>query len=56
MNDLRKNKEIYLVAGFNKAYLKKSEPYLMTMNQNSRIKNIIVTLDFDIDESYKKKI
>lgn len=55
MNDLRKSKEIYLVAGFNKAYLKRTEPYLMTMNQNSNVKNVIITLDFDIDPSYKEK-
>jgi len=53
--DLENNKEIYLVAGFNKAYLKKSEPYLMTMNQNSNVNNVIITLDFDIDPSYKAK-
>jgi hypothetical protein len=55
MNDLRKNREIYLVAGFNKVYLEKAEPYLMTMNQNSSVNNVIVTLDFDIDPSCQKK-
>lgn len=55
MNDLRKNREIYLVAGFNEAYLKKTEPYLMTMNQNSSVNNVIITLDFDINPSYQKK-
>lgn len=55
MNDLRKNREIYLVSGFNKAYLKKAEPYLMTMNQDSNVNNVIVTLDFDIETSYREK-
>jgi len=57
MKDLGKGemKEIYLIAGFNKAYLKKAEPYLMTMNQNSKVNNVIITLDFDIDPSYKEK-
>lgn len=55
MKNLSIDKEIYLVAGFNKAYLKKAEPYLMTMNQNSRVNNVIMVLDFDIDPSYQKK-
>jgi hypothetical protein len=48
-------KNIYLVAGFNKAYLKKSEPYLATMNQNSQVNNIIITLDFEINAWYKER-
>ena len=55
MNDLSKNIEIYLVAGFNKAYLEKAVPYLITMNQNSNVNNVIITLDFDIDPSYKTR-
>ena len=48
-------KQIYLISGFNKAYLEKSEPYMMTMNANSNVNNVIVTLDFDVDDSYKNK-
>ena len=51
----QKNKEIYLVSGFNKAYFKKAEPYLITMNENSNVHNIIVTLDFDVDACSKEK-
>lgn len=55
MKNLIGSKEIYLVVGFNKAYLGKAETYLATMNKNSKVNNVIVTLDFDIDSSYKKK-
>lgn len=55
MTNSIKNKKIYLVAGFNKAYLKKSEAYLTTMNKNSNLNNIIITLDFDIEPSYRQK-
>lgn len=48
-------KEVYLIAGFNKAYLEKAEAYLVTMNGNSKVNNVIVTLDFDVDSSYKKR-
>lgn len=48
-------KQIYLISGFNKAYLKKSEPYMKTMNENSNVNNVIVTLDFDVDGFYKNK-
>jgi len=53
--DLKKIKEIYLIAGFNKAYLKKAETYLATMNENSKVNSVIMTLDFDIDYSHKEK-
>lgn len=39
---------IYLIAGFNECYLNKSMTYLESMNYQSNINNIIVTLDFDI--------
>ncbi len=52
---VEKNKEIYLIAGFNRAYLEKSETYLATMNDNSKVNNVIMTLDFDIPSSYKGK-
>ncbi|HEB41895.1 MAG TPA: hypothetical protein ENI08_02665 [Candidatus Dependentiae bacterium] len=55
MSDLRKNREIFLVSGFNKAYLDNAMPYLETMNRNSNVNNIIVTLDFDIDPDCQKK-
>ena len=55
MKNLIGSKEIYLIAGFNKAYLEKAETYLATMNENSKVNNVIITLDFDIDSSYKKK-
>jgi len=48
-------KEIYLIAGFNRAYLEKSETYLATMNDNSKVNNVIMTLDFDIPSSYKER-
>lgn len=48
-------KEIYLIAGFNRAYHKKAEAYLVTMNGNSKVNNVIVTLDFDVDSSYKER-
>jgi len=52
---VEKNKEIYLIAGFNRAYLEKSETYLATMNDNSKVNNVIMTLDFDIPSSYKER-
>lgn len=51
----QKDKEIYLISGFNRAYLEKAEPYLITMNENSNVHNIIVTLDFDVDAYSKEK-
>jgi len=52
---VEKNKEIYLIAGFNRAYLEQSETYLATMNDNSKVNNVIMTLDFDIPSSYKER-
>jgi len=48
-------KGIYLAAGFNESYTKKSQQYLETMNQNSNVSNIIFTLDFDISWQYRQK-
>ncbi len=55
MNDFKKSKEIYLIAGFNIAYLEKAESYLRTMNHSSQVNNVIVTLDFDAGTPFKKK-
>lgn len=53
--NIQKSKDIYLVAGFNRPYLKKSEDYLASMNENSNVNNVIITLDFDIDSETEKK-
>jgi len=47
--------DICLIAGFNKGYLQKSMAYLETMNQFSNVKNVIMTLDFDIDSDLRKR-
>lgn len=49
------NKEIYLTAGFNEPYLKKAETYLETVNKNSNVNNVIITLDFDVSPEIRKK-
>jgi len=46
---------IYLVTGFDQNYLARATAYLETMNQKSNVKNIVVTLDFDITPEYKSK-
>ena len=48
-------REMYLIAGFNRAHLEKSETYLATVNDNSKVNNVIMTLDFDVDSSYKER-
>jgi hypothetical protein len=48
--------DIYLIAGFNKAYLQKSMTYLETMNCFSSVNNIVITLDFDIASTLREKL
>jgi hypothetical protein len=48
--------DIYLIAGFNEGYLKKSMTYLETMNRYSNVNNIIMTLDFDIAAELRKTL
>lgn len=48
-------KPIYLVSGINEVYLPHADKYIETMQQNSNVKNVIITLDFDVPESYREK-
>jgi hypothetical protein len=50
------NPDIYLIAGFNEGYLRKSMTYLETMNRYSNVNNIIVTLDFDIVSELRERL
>jgi hypothetical protein len=48
-------KKIYLVTAFDEKYLAKSIPYLETMNKNSNLSNIVLTLDFEISPDHRKR-
>lgn len=48
-------KEIYLVTGVNESYLPKASAYIETMHRNSNVRNIVITLDFEIPEIYREE-
>lgn len=52
--DTGKN-EIYLVTGLNESYLSKADKYIESMNQNSNVRNIVITLDFEIPKNYQER-
>lgn len=48
-------KGIYLVTGTNKPFWSQAENYIKTINENSNIQNILVTLDFEINQGDRGK-
>jgi hypothetical protein len=46
---------IYLISGINRAYLTRAEPFIRSMLPSSHISNIIITLDFSVDTSFKQQ-
>ena len=43
---------IYLVTGINEPYLSRADPYIASMNRNSNVHNVVITLDFEIPRKY----
>ena len=50
-----KEKGIYLITGTNEPFWPQAEHYIKTINANSNIQNILVTLDFNINQHGKEK-
>ena len=46
---------IYLVTGINESYLSKASTYIETLHQNSNVRNVVITLDFEIPKVYQEK-
>ncbi len=46
---------IYLISGVNEPYIDKAIPFIESVNANSNVKNIIITLDFLATEAQKKR-
>ena len=47
--------EIYLVTGTNEPFWEEAEKYVKTINANSNVQNVLVTLDFDVNEGEREK-
>ena len=48
-------KGIYLITGANQPFWPRAENYIKTINANSNIQNILITLDFDVEQKDKEK-
>lgn len=46
---------IYLITGINEPYLPRAEPYLASINRNSNVQNVVITLGFQIPAEYVER-
>ena len=46
---------IYLITGINEPYLTRAEPYLASINRDSNVQNVVITLDFQIPAEYVER-
>jgi hypothetical protein len=46
---------IYLMTGINEPYLTRAEPYLASINRDSNVQNVVITLDFQVPAEYVER-